>query len=91
MRVSIHDRDALLAVSPVALSAYARAAGWSRHEPYRVHSDVYVGDELPEIIIPRTERIGRLRKRRGDLDKFVRKRCWARRIDRVSFAGHYGS
>lgn len=58
MRVSIHDRDALLAVSPVALSAYARAAGWSRHEPYRAHSDVYVGDELPEIIIPRTERIG---------------------------------
>ena len=58
MRVSIHDRNALLAVSPVALSTYARAAGWSRHEPYRVHSDVYVGEKLPEIIIPRTERLG---------------------------------
>lgn len=58
MRVSIRDRDALLAVSPAALSAYARAAGWSRHQTYRVHSDIYVGEELPEIIIPRTERLG---------------------------------
>ena len=58
MRVSIHDRDALLAVSPAALSAYARAAGWSRKEPYRVHSDVYGGEARPEIIVPRTERLG---------------------------------
>ena len=58
MRVSIHDRGALLAVSPGALSAYARVAGWSRQEPYRVHSDVYVGEERPEIIVPRTERLG---------------------------------
>ena len=54
MQVSIHDRDALLAISPAALSAYARAAGWSPHETYRDHSDVYVGDALPEIIVPRT-------------------------------------
>ena len=58
MRVSIHDRGALLAVSPVALSAYARAAGWRRHEQYRAHSDVYVGEARPEIIVPRTERLG---------------------------------
>ena len=58
MRVSIHDRGALLAVSPAALSAYARAAGWTRQEPYRVHSDVYVGEARPEIIVPRTERLG---------------------------------
>ena len=58
MRVSIHDQRALLAVSPAALSAYARAAGWSRQEPYRVHSDVYVGEARPEIIVPRTERLG---------------------------------
>lgn len=58
MRVSIHDLDALLAVSPAALSAYARAAGWSRQEPYRVHSDVYAGEERPEIFVPRTERLG---------------------------------
>ncbi len=58
MKVSIYDRGALLAVSPAALSAYARAAGWSRQEPYRVHSDVYVGEARPEIIVPRTERLG---------------------------------
>ena len=58
MRVSIHDRGALLAISPAALSAYARAAGWTRQEPYRVHSDVYVGEARPEIIVPRTERLG---------------------------------
>ena len=58
MRVSIHDRGALLAVSPAALSAYARAAGWRRQEAYRVHSDVYVGEARPEIIVPRTERLG---------------------------------
>lgn len=58
MRVSIQDRDVLLAVSPTALSAYARAAGWRRHEPYRAHSDTYIGEDRPEIIVPRTERLG---------------------------------
>lgn len=58
MQVSIRDRKALVAVSPAALSAYARTAGWSRDEPYRAHSDVYVGEDRPEIIVPRTERLG---------------------------------
>ena len=58
MRVSIRDRGALSAVSPAALSAYARAAGWCRHETYGEHSDVYVGESRPEIIVPRTERLG---------------------------------
>ena len=58
MKVSIRDRDALLAVSPAALAAYARDAGWRRQEPYRVHSDVYVGEVGPELIVPRTERLG---------------------------------
>ena len=58
MRVSIRDPGSLRAVSPAALSAFARTAGWRRAEPYRVHSDVYIGKELPEIIIPRTERLG---------------------------------
>jgi hypothetical protein len=58
MRVSIRDRDALRAVSPAALSAYARTAGWIRQEPYRVHSDVYVGEGLPEIIVPQTQHLG---------------------------------
>ena len=58
MKVSIRDTDALRAVSPAALSAYARATGWIQKEPYRVHSDVYVGEARPEIIVPRTERLG---------------------------------
>ena len=58
MKLSTFDSDALLAVSPAVLSAYARVAGWRRQEPYRVHSDVYEGTGLPEIIIPRTEHLG---------------------------------
>lgn len=58
MRASIRDADALRAVTPAALSAYARAAGWSAREPYRKHSDVYEGEGRPEIIIPRTEHLG---------------------------------
>ena len=58
MKVSIRDTDALRAVSPAALSAYARAAGWIPQERYRVHSDVYMGEARPEIIVPRTERLG---------------------------------
>ncbi len=58
MRVAFLDRVALLAVSPAALSAFARCAGWQRGEPYRVHSDIYEGESRPEIIVPRTERLG---------------------------------
>lgn len=57
MKASIQDRDALLAVSPAALSAYARAEGWTKVEPYGDFSDVYVADGLPEIILPRTENL----------------------------------
>ena len=58
MKAGIRDREALLAVSPAALSAYARAAGWTKVEPYGDHSDVYNGGGLPEIILPRTQRLG---------------------------------
>ena len=58
MQVSIHDREALSAISPAALSAYARMAGWRRHDMYRDHSVIYVGDTLPEIIVPGTARLG---------------------------------
>lgn len=58
MRVTIRDADALKAVSPGALSAYARAAGWSKSETYGDFSDVYVARGRPEIILPRTERLG---------------------------------
>ena len=52
------DRDSLLAVSPIALSTYACSLGWTKSEPYGEHSDVFVGENLPEIILPRTQRLG---------------------------------
>lgn len=58
MKVTILDRDALLAISPASLAAYARVAGWRQKETYRVRSDVYAGRDLPEIVIPRTEHLG---------------------------------
>ena len=58
MKVNIQDRDALLAVSPIALSAYARAAGWSKVETFGDYSDVYDAEGLPEIILPRIDRLG---------------------------------
>ena len=58
MQVSIQDREALRAISPAALSTYARMAGWSLHETYRERSDIYIGDTLPEIVVPRTARLG---------------------------------
>ena len=51
----ISDAKALLAVSPAALAAYARTAGWAKVETYREHSDIYTGNGLPEIILPRTK------------------------------------
>ena len=58
MRAIIRDTEALKAVSPAALSAYARTAGWSKAEAYGDHSDVYVAQGRPEIILPRTEHLG---------------------------------
>ena len=58
MTTDLRDSGVLLAVSPLALSAYARVAGWSRSDAYGGYSDVYEGSGLPEIIIPRTQRLG---------------------------------
>ncbi len=58
MKVSIQDKKALLAVSPAALSAYARTAGWTKVDTYGKHSDVFIGEGLPEIILPRTAHLG---------------------------------
>ncbi len=58
MRANISDRAALMEISPTALSAYARTEGWERVETYGDHSDVYVGERLPEIILPRTRQLG---------------------------------
>lgn len=58
MTVNLRDPNVLRAVSPLALSAYARSAGWSKTEEYGEYSDVYEGHQLPEIIVPRTQRLG---------------------------------
>ena len=56
--VRIQDREALAAVSPATLAAYARAAGWTRTEPYGAHADVYRAEGGPDIVVPRTRRVG---------------------------------
>ena len=48
----------MLEVSPAALSAYARVAGWTKVDTYGEHSDVFMGEGLPEIILPRTAHLG---------------------------------
>ena len=58
MKVYIQDEEALTSVTPEALSAYALTEGWIKAEPYGDNSDVYVKDGGPEIILPRTQRIG---------------------------------
>ena len=58
MNARLHDADALRAVSPASLSAYARLHGWEKTEPYGAHSDVYAAVGLPEVVLPRTQRIG---------------------------------
>ena len=58
MRSTISDRESLGAISPAALSAYARSEGWKKTEEFGEHSDVYVADGLPELIIPRARMLG---------------------------------
>lgn len=58
MKASIRDIDALTAISPAALAAYARAAGWRKTEMYGDHSDVYALEEAPEVILPRHKQLG---------------------------------
>ena len=48
----------MLAVTPMALSAYATSTGWIKTETFGAHSDIYSGDRLPEIIVPRTHNLG---------------------------------
>ena len=58
MKVAIHDAEALRAISPAALSAWAHTAGWQRKGAYRKHSDIYEAPGKPEIVLPRTPRLG---------------------------------
>ena len=57
MKTRILDGRTLNAVSPVALSAYARGEGWAKTEVHGEFADIYIGKDLPEIILPRTDRI----------------------------------
>jgi hypothetical protein len=57
MKAQILDAEALKAISPAALAAYARGEGWRKAEAYGSHADIYVGDKRPEIILPRTDRL----------------------------------
>ena len=58
MTTNFRDPKVLRAVSPLALSAYARFSGWTRTDVFGDYSDVYTGFQLPEIIIPRTQHLG---------------------------------
>jgi hypothetical protein len=58
MKATIEDRDALAAISPSALSAYVRAEGWSSVEKFGDHSDVYVREKHPELILPGVDTLG---------------------------------
>ena len=58
MYPTARDYRALTEVSPGALSAYIRSLEWEKVEEYGDYSDVYVGQGLPEIVVPRTKEIG---------------------------------
>src|ERR1700730_13215486 len=57
MKSHILDADALRAISPAALAAFARSEGWSKTEVFGTHADVSAGANRPEIILPRTDRL----------------------------------
>jgi hypothetical protein len=68
VRARIVDADALKAVSPQALRAYATAEGWEPTEPFGDHSHVYVhSGGKSEAIIPATARLGDYAAIVGDL------------------------
>jgi hypothetical protein len=55
MKAHILDAEALCAISPAAIAAFARSENWIKVEGYGDHADVYAGDGRPEIIVPRTD------------------------------------
>lgn len=55
MKAHILDGEALCAISPAAIAAFARAENWIKAEGYGDHADVYAGEGRPEIIVPRTD------------------------------------
>ena len=57
MKARILDAGALAAISPAALAAYVRGEGWAKSDEYGQHADIYVGDDRPELVLPRTDRL----------------------------------
>lgn len=57
MKAQILDAEALRAISPAALAAFARSKGWTKTETFGAHADVYAGTDRPEIVLPRTDRL----------------------------------
>jgi hypothetical protein len=55
MKAHILDTEALCAISPAAIAAFARSESWFKAEGYGAHADVYAGTDRPEIIVPRTD------------------------------------
>ena len=58
MKARVTDAAALRAITPGGLAAYARSVGWTKVEPYGDAGDVWHGDGLPEIVLPRTDLLG---------------------------------
>ena len=52
MTTSLLQRSSLMAISPVALSGFARSLNWVKSRTYREYSDVYEGEGLPGIVVP---------------------------------------
>ncbi|MBY5330947.1 hypothetical protein [Rhizobium leguminosarum] len=58
MKAIIIDPDVLASVTPSAIISYAMTEGWTRAGGYGEHSDIYVKDKGPELIIPGTAQLG---------------------------------
>ena len=57
MKAQILDTESLCAISPAALAAYARGEGWTKIDAYGRHADIYIAEDRPEILLPRTDRM----------------------------------
>ena len=57
MQIQFDDAE-LVRIRPSTLSDYAESIGWRPDREYRRYSTIYVGKNLPEIIIPDTAELG---------------------------------
>lgn len=51
------DPKALQAITPSALSAYARSSGWTSVRPIGDFSNLFAGESHPEILVPNTNAV----------------------------------